>query len=87
MRFSTTEKKITKSSLAGICLGVAALIACELPLVLAVIGFGTLSTVASALSPPFWLEIVGICAAIFGVLLILGVAIRRILAKNQRESE
>lgn len=84
---SPVEKKLRKSGLTGILLGVVALLACELPLVLTLTGLGTLSASASALRPPFWIEAIGIAAAVVGLLMLFVLVIRRWRNRNERSVE
>ena len=57
------EQRLRKGGLTGIALGVVALLACELPVGLALLGFGTLAAGASALESVFWMETIGIASA------------------------
>jgi len=84
MKLSSMEKKLSKSGLGGIGLGIFALIACELPLILAMVGLGTLSAAANALSPPFWLEVIGLISALLGFILLFGLLIRYMILKNRK---
>ncbi len=61
-----SPRRLKRRSLAGIAFGALALPACELPIFLTLIGFGTLAAIAQSLRPPFWLEIVGVRAAAAG---------------------
>ena len=84
---SLVEKKLRKSGLTGISLGVVALLACELPLVLTLAGLGTLSASASALRPPFWIEVIDIAAAVVGLLVLIVLVIRRWRSRNKQSVE
>ena len=81
---SLVEKKLKKGGLTGISVGVVALLACELPLVVTSVGLGTLSAGASALRPPFWIEAIGIGAAVVGLLMLIVLVIRRSRSRNER---
>ena len=81
---SAVEKKLRKGGLTGISLGVVALLACELRLVLTLAGLGTLSASASALRPPFWIEVFGIAAAVVGLLMLIVLVVRRWRCRNEQ---
>jgi len=65
-----------RTSITGIALGLAALIACELPILLALIGLGSLGAAASILQPPFWIEVASAIVILLGILVLVGLAIR-----------
>ncbi len=71
------NKGLRRSSKAGIFAGAAALIACELPLLLAFIGLGGLSSAAVVLRPPPWMEALAVLAITVGVVVLISLAIRR----------
>jgi protein-S-isoprenylcysteine O-methyltransferase Ste14 len=72
----STDNKLRKTGVTGIAMGVLALLACELPIILALAGMGALSMSASAFKPPIWIELIGITTAIAGLLLLSILAIR-----------
>ena len=63
---SPVEKKMRQLGTTGISLGFVALVICELPVVLPLIGLGTIG--ASALMPTFWIEVIGITSTVVGFL-------------------
>ena len=73
---TATNRKLRKTGFAGIAMGVLALFACELPIILALVGMGAFSATANAYKPPHWIELTGIMAAITGLLLLSVLAIR-----------
>ncbi|MGI9285547.1 MAG: hypothetical protein ACR2P1_09170 [Pseudomonadales bacterium] len=81
--YSTVEQKLRKGGLTGIALGVVALLACELPVVLTLLGVGTLAASANALKPPFWIEIIGIASAVVGLLMLIVVIFRHWRRRNE----
>lgn len=76
MSLSPTEKKLTKSSVGSIGLGLLTLLTCELPIIFGVIGLGSLSTQVSAFKPPYWLETMAISFALIGIFVLTGLFIR-----------
>ena len=84
---SRVEKKLKNGGLTGISVGVVALLACEFPLVLTSVGLGALSAGASALRPPFWIEVIGIAAAVVGSLMLIVLIIRRSRSRNEQSME
>jgi len=65
----------------GVAVGVLSLLACELPLVLALVGLGGLSSAASAFFLPPVAEMIGIVIGVLGLFLILGALIYRVCFK------
>lgn len=66
-----TKKKLKKTGLSSLAIAALALLACELPIILAVIGFGGLSASAMALRPSQFVEIIAIGLVLVGSLLLL----------------
>ncbi|MEE9315116.1 MAG: hypothetical protein V3V02_10750 [Rhizobiaceae bacterium] len=71
------DKKLKRSGMTGIAIGVLALLVCELPIILAVIGFGGLSAGALAFRPPPIVELIAVILFILGVLVLLTPMVRR----------
>jgi acetyl-CoA carboxylase alpha subunit len=65
------EKKLKRTGLSSFALGAVALLACELPIILAAIGFGGLSAGAMALRPSQSVEIIAVALVAIGGLLLL----------------
>jgi acetyl-CoA carboxylase alpha subunit len=65
------DKKLKRTGLSSVALGAIALLACELPIILAAIGFGGLSAGAMALRPSESVEILAITLVSIGGLLLL----------------
>ncbi len=73
-----TTKRLGRGGVAGIAAGALALLACELPIVLALIGLGGFSTAAAALKPPFFVELGGIVLGGAGLVVLVALVIRRV---------
>ena len=84
---SSVEKSLKTSSLCGILLGMCPVLACELPIILALIGLGSLSATASALKPPDWVEIAALTALGVGALMLLITGVRRRRMRVQVSAE
>ena len=65
----------------GIAIGLLSILACELPIVLALVGLGGLSSAASILSLPPMVEMIGITVGLLGLLLVIGLGIYRFVSK------
>ena len=63
---------LRRTGVAGIALGIITLLACELPIVLAVIGLGSLSAGTAAFKPPAIIETVGMLIGVIGAALLIG---------------
>ncbi|MGI9294530.1 MAG: hypothetical protein ACR2PS_11165 [Pseudomonadales bacterium] len=74
---SAVDKKLKTGGFSGIALGVLALLACEIPVILTILGMGTLATGAHLIKPPFWMEILGISMAAAGTLALVIFFVRR----------
>ena len=77
-------KQIIPTGIGGMAIGALAILVCELPIILAVLGLGGLSAGAMALRPPPIIEIVAIIIAIVGAVLLLFVFVRRIVTCQKR---
>lgn len=75
-------RTLKRSGIAGIALGALALIACEVPLVLAFVGIGGLGA-GSAFGPSGMLEMGGLALAAMGAGLLIMLKIRRVRAKRR----
>lgn len=76
------EMKLRRVGSRGIVIGAVAVVACELPTILAAIGLGGLSAGAAWLQPPPVVEIIALALAAFGaIILAIGIA-KRILRKH-----
>lgn len=78
------NQRLRRSGIAGIALGTLALVACELPIILTLIGLGNLSTAAMPLRPPFNVEVAGILVAMAGAMLLVISAFRRRWSRKKR---
>lgn len=85
MTRTTEGKALHRAGIAGIVLGAAVLIACGLPVVLALIGLWGLGAGASAFQPNAQAEIVGIVLAVIGVGLLIALPMRRRRKGNAKE--
>lgn len=74
---SELDAGLRRTGVLGIALGALALIACELPVILAVVGLGGLSAGAMAMRPSAAVEVAGIVLATIGVALLIVRALRR----------
>ena len=79
-------KQLKRAGTVGIAIGALAILVCELPIILAVLGLGELSAGVMALRPPpiIEIEIVAIIIAIVGAVLLLFVLVRRIITPQKR---
>lgn len=66
-----TKTRLKRTGLASLALGALALLACELPLVLAVVGLGSLSAAAKTLEPTQSIELMALVLVCFGSILLL----------------
>ena len=76
-------KQLKRTGTVGITIGALAILVCELPIILAVLGLGGLRAGAMALRWPI-IEIVAIIIAIVGAVLLLFVFVRRIVTCQKR---
>ena len=84
VKWSKKDPKLRSSGIAGIALGILALVACELPIVLTLVGFGSLGAAVTPLQPPFYVEIAGLIVAVAGLLLLFISAIRSRRSNRKR---
>ncbi len=78
-----SDRGLRRGGVAGIGIGILALLACELPIILAFVGLGGLSAGAMAFRPPEIVEIIAVMIFVIGVgLLIYGFAKR--LKRNRK---
>ncbi|MCH7806199.1 MAG: hypothetical protein IH995_03540 [Proteobacteria bacterium] len=87
MRFE--GKQLKRTGTFGIAIGALAILVCELPIILAVLGLGGLSAGAMALLRPIIeifaiIEIFSIIIAIVGAVLLLFVLVRHIITLQKR---
>jgi hypothetical protein len=80
---SIKARVLKRTGLVGIALGALALIACEVPLVLAVVGLGGLGAGSTAFAPETLLEFGGIALAISGGVILVALRVRRVRAKRK----
>ena len=71
------NKSLRRTGIAGLILGALAIIACELPLLVALIGVGGLSASLAAFKPTAEVETAGIVAGATAAMLLLATALRR----------
>ncbi len=83
-KHSVEGKRLRSTGIAGIALGVMAMLACELPVILALIGFGGLSAAAMAFRPTFLVEVVGILLAVMGAGLLIVFAVWRLWSRRNK---
>ncbi len=76
-------EQLKRTGTVGIAIGALAILVCELPIILAVLGLDGLSASAMALRRPI-IEIVAIIIAIVGAVLLLFVLVWRIITLQER---
>lgn len=74
-------KRVRGLGKSGIAIGVLSILACELPILLAIVGLGGLSSAASIFSLPPMVEMIGVTVGVLGLLLVLGLFAHRLIAK------
>ena len=74
-------KRVKRLGSTGIVIGALSVLACELPIVLALVGLGGLSSVASVFSLPPMIEMIGITLGRLGLLLMAGFLTYRVISK------
>jgi len=77
------KRGLRRFGLAGIAFGLMSLALCELPLVLALIGFGSLGSAAMMLKPHPLLEVASLVAAVTGMVLVVFLAVLHRRKKTQ----
>lgn len=80
------DAKLKRTGLAGIAIGAIALLACEVPIILAVLGLGGLSASAAFFRPPAMVELGAIVIAVVGTFLLMIVFARRLFGRRRRSS-
>ena len=71
------DNRLKAAGLSGIALGALALLACELPAILGILGLATLAAGSGVLRPPVWLETLGILVAVAGIIALVVFFARR----------
>ena len=74
-------KRVKRLGTTGIAIGALSVLACELPIVLALVGLGGLSSAASVFSLPPMIEMIGITLGLLGLLLMVGFLTYRVISK------
>lgn len=80
------EKKLKRGGLAGMAVGVLTLIACELPIVLAIIGIGGFGASLAAFRPPLYIEVIGVISFVAGVGVLVYVYRKRHIERRKARS-
>ncbi len=78
-------KKLPRTGFAGIALGGLVLIACELPLILTVLGLSGLISNVSTLNPPPVVEFAGVVFMVAGVFLLVMNYFRNQINQNREQ--
>lgn len=76
-------KGVRRTGVAGIAFGLMALLACELPFILALVGLGGLSAAAAAFRPPAVVEVVGIVIGGIGALMLITLGLRHLWSRKK----
>jgi len=84
---NNSDTNIEKTSITGIVIGIGTLIACELPILLVALGFGSLATAASALKPPPWAEALAIVLVVAAFLVLLYTFSKRLWQRRRTNPE
>ena len=79
----SSSNKFRRAGITGVVVGVLSILACELPIILAVIGLGGLSTASKWLSPPPMVEMIGVVIGLVGLLMLIGLLGYRVLKKQR----
>lgn len=72
-----TDRKLKRGGLTGLVVGALALLVCELPIVLAMVGFGTVAGVLHSRTLILWVEGIGLVSAAIGLMLLARLGLRR----------
>jgi len=80
---TNSTKGVNRIGATGIVIGTLTVLACELPIVLALVGLGGLSTAAASYSLPSTFEIIGITIGILGLLLVVGLTAYRAIVREK----
>ncbi len=83
---TATDKKLKRRGVTGIAVGIVALVACELPIILAVVGLGGLSAGAMAFRPPAIVELIAVILFVIGAGILLFLLARRV-RRRQKTSQ
>lgn len=78
---NSPTKRMKRLGTTGIAIGGLSILACELPIVLALVGLGGLSSTASIFSLPPMVEMIGITLGLLGLLLVVGLLVYRVISK------
>ena len=73
-----SDRKLKRGGVAGIAIGILALLACELPIILAFVGLGGLSAGVMAFRPPEIVEIAAMVIFVIGASLLVYVFAKRL---------
>ena len=84
-RSIAAHKTLKRTGLSGIGIGVLTLIACELPLILTVVGLGGLGASAKVFQPPLIIEIAAVGLFILGAAIIAALAAKRYRVNRNME--
>ena len=76
-----TNRRLRNLGATGIAIGTLSILACELPLMLALLGLGGLSSAASIFALPPTVEMIGITTGLLGLLLLAGLLVYRVVAR------
>ncbi len=76
-------KQLIRAGIVGIMIGALAILVCELPIILAVLGLGGFSAGAMALHWPI-IEIIAIIITLVGAVLLLFVLVQRFITLKKR---
>ncbi|MFT6045406.1 MAG: hypothetical protein ACI9WC_001106 [Arenicella sp.] len=79
----SSTKAVKRLGTSSIAIGVFSILACELPIVLALVGLGGLSSAASVFTMPPLIEVTGITIGVFGLLLVIALLIYRVVSRVQ----
>ena len=74
-------KRVKRLGTTGIAIGALSVLACELPIVLALVGLGGLSSAASVFALPPMIEMIGIALGLLGLLLMVGFLTYRVISR------
>ncbi len=79
---TSADNRMKRGGVTGIAIGALALLACELPIILAVIGFGGLGAVINAFRPPPVVELIGVMFLIAGIGILAVLLAKRMIKKK-----
>ncbi|MEM7016692.1 MAG: hypothetical protein AAF512_05040 [Pseudomonadota bacterium] len=72
-----SERGLRRTSKVSILTGLFALLTCELPLLFAFVGLGSMSSAVAFLRPPPWLELLAVTAIILGAFTLVFLLVRQ----------